>query len=246
MAFTWVCEHLTDYLIGLNFHIQTDHKPLVPLFSAKDLEELPVRVHRFQMRMMRFNYTISHVPGKELTIADSLSRAPVSKTSTTDQRLQSEVTSYVHLVVGNLPQQINSYRRSKNTRRKTLCVRASEFCKSGWPEKRKLSAELKPYKSISDQISVVNGLLLRGNRIIIPQPLRKTMLEKLHSSHQGVTKCRERARQSVWWPGFSKQLNQTVQECPECVQAQSQRSQPLNPTPLPQLYTLATCCNRLI
>ena len=44
LAFTWACEHFAEYLIGLKFHIQTDHKPLVPLFSTKSLEELPVRV----------------------------------------------------------------------------------------------------------------------------------------------------------------------------------------------------------
>ena len=59
LAFTWVCERLSDYLVGMEFHIQTDHKPLVPLFSTKDLEELPLRVQRFRMRMMRFKFTIS-------------------------------------------------------------------------------------------------------------------------------------------------------------------------------------------
>ena len=49
LAFIWACERLSDYLIGLQFHIQTDHKPLVPLFSTNDLEELPVRVQRFRM-----------------------------------------------------------------------------------------------------------------------------------------------------------------------------------------------------
>ena len=52
LAFTWACERLSDYLVGLQFHIQRDHKPLIPLFSTKDLEELPVRVQRFRMRMM--------------------------------------------------------------------------------------------------------------------------------------------------------------------------------------------------
>jgi hypothetical protein len=101
LAFTWACERLSDYLVGLQFHIQTDHKPLVPLFSTKDLEELPVRVQRFRMRMMRFNFTISHVPGNELTIADALSRAPVSTSSVEDQSLQT--TAYVNLVVESIP-----------------------------------------------------------------------------------------------------------------------------------------------
>ena len=28
LAFTWACERLSDYLIGMKFHIHTDHKPL--------------------------------------------------------------------------------------------------------------------------------------------------------------------------------------------------------------------------
>ena len=52
LAFTWACERLSDNLVGLKFHIQTDHKPLVPLFSSKHLDELPIRVQRFRLRMM--------------------------------------------------------------------------------------------------------------------------------------------------------------------------------------------------
>ena len=236
LAFTWACERLADYLVGLTFHIQTDHKPLVPLFSTKDLEELPVRVQRFRMRMMRFSFSISHVPGKELTIADTLSRAPVSTATAADQQLQSEATSYVNWVVDNLPateRRLNEIREHQEN--DSVCQNLVEFCKYGWPEKRTLSTDLKPYFSISAEISVVSGLLMRGSRIIIPPTLRETMLEKLHSSHQGITKCRERARQSVWWPGLSKQLEDRVHKCPECVKAQTQRAQPLKPTPLPQL-----------
>ena len=84
LAFTWVCERLSDYLIGLRFHIETDHKPLVPLFSTKDLEELPLRVQRLRLRMMRYSFSIIHVPGKQLVIADALSRAPLSEPTSTD------------------------------------------------------------------------------------------------------------------------------------------------------------------
>ena len=236
LAFTWACERLCEYLVGLQFHIQTDHKPLVPLFSTKHLEELPVRVQRFRMRMMRYNFTISHVPGQELTIADTLSRAPVSTASVADQSFQSETTAYVNLVVETLPATEKRLKEIKEHQEKdTVCQKLVEYCKSGWPEKRLLSAELKKYFPVSAQISIAHGLLLRGSRIIIPSPLRKEMLKKIHSSHQGITKCRERARQSVWWPGLSTQLNELVQECSECLRTQRQRPQPLKPTPLPQL-----------
>ena len=103
LAFTWACERLSDYLVGLKFHIQTDHKPLVPLFSSKHLEELPMRVQRFRLRMMRFHFSISHVPGKSLTIADTLSRAPMGHPTEADDLLQQEACAFINAVMQSLP-----------------------------------------------------------------------------------------------------------------------------------------------
>ena len=52
LAITWACDRFADYLMGLQFHVETDHKPLVPLLSAKRLNKLLIRVQRFRMRMM--------------------------------------------------------------------------------------------------------------------------------------------------------------------------------------------------
>ena len=236
LAFTWACERLADYLVGMEFHIQTDHKPLVPLFSSKHLEELPLRVQRFKMRMMRFKFTIGHVPGKNLIIADALSRAPGSIPSMTDKALQQETTAYVNSVMESLPaseerlQEIKQHQKADE-----VCQQIIGFCQSGWPEKKSLPQQLKPYLPISAELTVENDLLLRGGRIVIPPPLRSTLLEKIHSGHQGITKSRKMARQSIWWPGISKQLEELVHNCHDCLKAQKQRPQPLNPTPLPTL-----------
>ena len=66
LATTWACERHSDFLIGKTFHIETDHKPLVSLLGQKTLDELPPIIQRFRMRLMRFRYSISHVPGKGL------------------------------------------------------------------------------------------------------------------------------------------------------------------------------------
>ena len=157
LAFTWACERLSDYLVGLQFHINTDHKPLVPLFSSKNLEELPVRVQRFRMRMMRFRFTISHVPGKELTIADALSRAPVSSPSTADQLLQQEATAYVNSVLQSLPateERLQEIRQSQEA--DGVCQQIAEYCRSGWPDRNTLSAEVKPYFPLSSQFTMAS------------------------------------------------------------------------------------------
>ena len=78
---TWAAEKFADYLIGKLFHIETDHKPLVPILSSKHLDQLPSRVLCFRLRLSRFQFTVSHVPGKELYTADAHSRAPLAQTS---------------------------------------------------------------------------------------------------------------------------------------------------------------------
>jgi hypothetical protein len=63
LAVTWACEKFDYYLVGRQFEIETDHKPLVAILGDKDLSSLPLRVQRFKMRMMRYGYTIFHTPG---------------------------------------------------------------------------------------------------------------------------------------------------------------------------------------
>ena len=55
------------------------------------------------MRMMRFQFTIVHIPGKELVIADALSRSPLKHFCKTDKNLQADCDAYVNLILNNLP-----------------------------------------------------------------------------------------------------------------------------------------------
>ena len=115
LAFTWARERFSDYLLGMQFHIHTDHKPLVPLFGVKNLDELPIRVQRFSLRMMWYRFTISHVPGTSLQVADALSRAPCSEARPMEALLQRETAAYVEMVIQNLPateKQLDDTRKS--------------------------------------------------------------------------------------------------------------------------------------
>ena len=81
LAVTWACKRSRDYLLGKQFQVQTDHKPLVPLLGPKNIDNLPPCIQRFRMHLMQFHYSIVHVPGKELLSADALLGAPLKDLS---------------------------------------------------------------------------------------------------------------------------------------------------------------------
>ncbi len=117
-----------------------------------------------------------------------LSRAPTGLPTTEDQQLTKKAMLAVM--------------RSRCLKKSRSQIKT--YCKEGWPERTALTGAIRPYYSV---LSVQNGLLMRGNRIIIPSEMRLQMLDKIH---QGIEKCRRKARVSVWWPGVAKQLEELV------------------------------------
>ena len=110
---------------------------------------------------MRFLYTISHVPGKELAIADALSCALAAATLATSSTLESETAAYIDFIVKNLPASEQWLKEIKECQEAgPVCQQIVELCLSGWPAKQSLPAELKPYHTVSAELAVENGLLL--------------------------------------------------------------------------------------
>ncbi|KAL5502158.1 hypothetical protein EMCRGX_G008882 [Ephydatia muelleri] len=146
VCFSWACERFRDYLVGKRFCIETDHKPLVPLLSSTHLDNLPPRVLRFRLRLMRFDYSIVHVPGKLLYTADTLSRAPTTLPDADSNALQDEVEGFVSNVTKCLPAtegKLQTYRVFQAS--DPECVQIMKYCRFGWPEKHCISDGTKPY-----------------------------------------------------------------------------------------------------
>ena len=239
LAITWALEHWAEFLIGMRFKVETDHKPLIPLFSTKLIDELPVRIQRFRMRLMRFDFAIAHVPGKLLYTADSLSRSPQEGKTQEPKSwddLHDEVECYVNAVLVTLPasdqrlDEIRSELKSDDTLKTVM-----QYVQNGWPkEKRRVHGPIAKYWSKRGNISLHDGLLLRGRRIIIPPRLRADLLRRLHDGHQGITKTRANAASSVWWPGISQDITRVVQNCAMCEKYRRERIEPMKGTEFPE------------
>ena len=90
------------------------------------------------------------------------------------------------------------------------------YCAEGWPSHTSLPSMLRPYWPVQNQLTIQNGLLLNGPRLVIPTCMWLEMLDKLHEGHQGVVRCRSQAQSSVWWLGLSRQLDELERSCMSC------------------------------
>ena len=127
----WSCDKFTQYLRGLHsFRLITYHKPLVPLIGEKDL-----RCQRLLMRMMWFNPKPEYVPGKQLVVADLLSRKPM-KTSidTVTRQLEEDVSQYVNVTISQWPASSNKLgqliRAPADDRQMQSAI---QYMRQGWP-----------------------------------------------------------------------------------------------------------------
>ena len=148
LAVTWACEKFADYIIGKKFKLKTDHKPLIPLLGSMSLASLPPRIQRFRMRLMRMTYQIIHVPGKDLTTADTLSRAPLPNRLTEDEtKKEEEVKAYVASVIQELPATADRHNTLLRVHQQQDEVISTivKTCANGWPEKDRLDSVLKLY-----------------------------------------------------------------------------------------------------
>ena len=92
-----------------------------------------------------------------------------------------------------------------------------------------------PYQTRKDELSVQDGVLLCGSRIIVPSKMRQCVLDELHESHPGIVKKKSLARHYVWWPKMDADIEQVVRACDACESTRSSPAvAPLHPWEWPQ------------
>ena len=185
---------------------------------------------------MRFYFKgVNHVPGKEMYIADALSRMQAENSNKMATVPEEEMNIYVDSVLDSLPVSDVKLMEIKEAQDEDpVCRQIRNSCMEGWPDKFHLNDALKPYWSVRGELTVVYGILLKSSRILVPSAMKLQVLDKIHEGHQGIVKCRERAKTSVWWPCLSREVHDLVENCKVCAKYRQQRAEPLMPTPFPE------------
>lgn len=208
LAIVYGLEKFHHYTYGRSVRVLTDHKPLVSIVN-KPLVRAPRRLQSMLLHTQDYQYQLSYCPGKRIPVADALSRAPLPNTGTDIFSVNS--LAYSPFRESRL-QEIKLATERDPTLTQLKCVIIQ-----GWPdEKTHLPSNVTPYFNYRDELSVQDGIILRGDRVIIPGPMRYQMMEKVHAGHSGVNSCLRRARELIYWPRMSSEIRSFVESCDVC------------------------------
>ena len=184
LAVVYGCERFHNYLFGRPFTVESDHKLLASI-HLKHLNTSPARLRRMLMRLQPYDLKIVYQPGAEKYIADTLSQLSgedqdeIADLDVTIHEISSQFTSSFLEEIHTATDEDNELRSLK------------EIIYIGWPQSRSDVHRVLPlYWNFWDELSIDNGIVTRGTRIVIPRKIRSRILAQLHLAHQGVEKTR--------------------------------------------------------
>ena len=187
-------EIFKDFTSGRKTNIITDHKPLTSLFSKCLANTLP-RLARMMLHKCDYDANVLYLKSK-MFLSDALSHFSSHNTRKGKQSEIKGLNISVHDVETDVHETTldKIHNHSKTDSTLSLVMR---YVLDGWPGDANECAEL----------TIVGGLLVKGNRIVIPTDMRYDCLETLHASHLGLQKTLLRTCTSVFWPVMTADIN---------------------------------------
>jgi hypothetical protein len=215
---------------GRQAMVESDHKPLVGLLD-KQVADCSPRIQRMRLQLQRFDFRLVYKPGKELFIADTLSRAhlPALFADNVTEGCQEQVHTVLDHII---PLRDTRSRYAKATADDPALQLVKELLLSGWPEKKShCSIPARPFWNVRHSLSEVDGLILFGQLLVVPVSLRR---EGIHFGNFGKVESVTRAKSSVFWPGCDDNIRNMVASCATCQKNRHKHpALPLFPVRLP-------------
>lgn len=224
-------ERFSTYLYGRSFTVVSDHQPLEAI-CKKPLTAAPPRLQRLLLKMQGYDFTIRYRPGSQMVISDSLSRLP-NPEDVEPISLDIRVDN-VELDLINFTAEKQAQLRIETRKCPTLNA-LSDTIYQGWPDTiQDLPSAIRSFWSFRDTLGIDDGILFRGSQVIIPESMRRNILNQLHIGHQGIEKTKMLARDTVYWPKINEDITRLVQHCKACQENQdANRKVPLVQTEVP-------------
>ena len=193
--------------------VYNDHKPPSAILK-KPAEDNPVILQRMLCQIMGYDLEFKYVKGKDLLLADALSRSPTMNQNRSKIEREIETTrlrtedSCVTSSLGAI---------AKETAKDDVLQSVIHHISEGWKtRKRHIPIQILPFWSVRDELSFCDRIVYRGDHLVNPAALRKLLTAKLHQAHTGIQSTLRCARRSIWWPGMNVQLKKFIASCEAC------------------------------
>jgi len=219
-----------------DIEVHTDNLPLVTVLK-KPLNKATARLQRMLMKLQRYTFRVLHKRGTSLYLADTLSRAALP------QPVSAEVTGFDVFRVDlqhtftdknvRLTEPTETELREETQKDRGLAALCQTII-HGWPEKSHLDDILRPYWSYRDELTMNNGIVYKGQQVMVPQSMQQSMLKKIHVNHLGAESNIRLAREVLFWPGMRTAIQDMCSACQICAQYGSAASkEPMKSLPIP-------------
>ena len=247
LALVWGLKKCRIFVQGLqHFTVVVDHRPLLPILNDYTMDAIDnPRLQRLKEKTSLYNFTAIWRKGKDHAIPDALSRAPVDQPTQEDDLLIQVVEHHVHQAsiraIGEVCQRTPPHLQDPRLDDITSAAKddaeyqllLTAVTRGFPPDKKRLDHRLLPFWSVRHDLSAHDGLILKGCRILIPRMARRNVLQALHDAHQGIETSRQRARQTIWWPGITSDIANTIGSCQDCQERRpSLPQEPITSDPL--------------
>ena len=213
----WGMEKFHYFMYGKEFTLKTNQKPLVSIYK-KHMIDISPSVQRLIVRSFPYlPFKVVYRKGRDIPVADALSLVtPMDPEDNIQLPIiaVNMITTWILMSVesqGSFSNKLDQLRKS--TVQDEQLTRLKGYINTGFPcDKKNLLIDL----THKEMLSIESGFITCGNRIIVPKEMRPEMLQYVHEGHQSKERCLLRARNTVFWPLMTYNVQQLIERCSIC------------------------------
>lgn len=197
----WAVDKFQHYLVGAHFTLETDHKPLLWLESAKRSRARSQRLERWFLELRAYNFDMVHKPGLANQCTDALSRNPIN-------------------LVGICPS-LKTHDIAQAQRQVSELAKVAECLKGNtYPltSREWLTYPLKCYRQLWSQLKLTDTMICHKLKsptmeqeklvILVPKSSKRTFLCYAHeeAGHQGSDRTLIRLAEVAYWVEMTRDV----------------------------------------